>query len=125
MDGKCLRGSIDKATNKSAIYMVSAWSDQNPLVLGQQKVDDKSNEITAIPKLLEWLDITGAVITMDVMGCQTAIAEQIIEKKFESKNTCPEVGYESYNGKHGRHEKRAVRATPSLDKLKKHCSTHG
>ena len=62
--------SLDKASKKAAIHMVSAWAQQNHLVLGQVKVDDKSNEITAIPKLLERLDITGTVITIDAMGCQ-------------------------------------------------------
>jgi hypothetical protein len=57
--------------------MVSAWAQQNNLVLGQVKVDDKSNEITAIPKLLLRLDIAGAVITIDAMGCQKKIAKQI------------------------------------------------
>jgi predicted transposase YbfD/YdcC len=59
IDGKCLRRSMDTASQKAAIYMVSAWATQNQLVLGQQKVDDKSNEITAIPKLLMQLNITG------------------------------------------------------------------
>ena len=68
IDGKCLRRSIDKASKKAAIYRVSAWAQQNNLVLGQVKVDDKSNEITAIPKLLSRLDIAGAVITIDAMG---------------------------------------------------------
>ena len=77
IDGKCLRRSLDKASKKAAIYMVSAWAQQNNLVLGQVKVDDKSNEITAIPKLLSRLDIAGAVITIDAMGCQKKIAEQI------------------------------------------------
>ena len=81
IDGKCLRRSIDKASNKAAIYMVSAWSRQNSLVLGQVKVDDKSNEITAIPELLTRLDIAGAVITIDAMGCQKKIAEQIVQQK--------------------------------------------
>ena len=77
IDGKCLRRSIDRASKKAAIYMVSAWAQQNNLVLGQVKVDDKSNEITAIPKLLSRLNITGAVITIDAMGCQKKIAKQI------------------------------------------------
>ncbi len=81
IDGKCLRRSIDSASNKAAIYRVSAWSQQNSLVLGQVKVDDKSNEITAIPELLCRLDIAGAVITLDAMGCQKKIAEQIVQQK--------------------------------------------
>jgi predicted transposase YbfD/YdcC len=68
---------LDKASKKAAIYRVSAWAQQNNLVLGQVKVDDKANEITAIPKLLSRLDIAGAVITIDAMGCQKKIAEQI------------------------------------------------
>lgn len=60
--------------------MVSAWATQNQLVLGQQKVDDKSNEITAIPRLLMQLNIAGAVVTMDAMGCQTKVAEQIVNQ---------------------------------------------
>ncbi len=75
------RRSLDKASNKAAIYMVSAWSKQNGLVLDQVKVDDKSNEITAIPKLLTRLDIAGAVIMIDAMGCQKKIAEKIIQQK--------------------------------------------
>lgn len=80
IDGKCLRRSLDKASQKAAIHLVSAWAQQNSLVLGQVKVDAKSNEITAIPKLLERLDITGAIVTIDAMGCQKKIAEQIIRQ---------------------------------------------
>ena len=78
IDGKCLRRSIDKASNKAAIYMVSAWSRQNSLVLGQVKVDDKSNEITAIPELLTRLDIAGAVITIGSMKNQVGKSCKII-----------------------------------------------
>lgn len=80
LDGKTVRHSFDKSDKKSAIHMVSAWSVANRLVLGQVKVDSKSNEITAIPKLLRLLEIKGCLITIDAMGCQTAIAEQIIEQ---------------------------------------------
>jgi predicted transposase YbfD/YdcC len=80
LDGKTLRRSFDRATGKAAIHMVSAWASANYLVLGQVKVDDKSNEITAIPKLLELLDITGCVVTIDAMGCQKEIAEQIVDQ---------------------------------------------
>ena len=73
IDGKCLRRSVDKASKKAAIYRVSAWAQQNNLVLGQVKVADKSNEITAIPKLLSRLDIAGAVVTIDTMGCQKIV----------------------------------------------------
>ena len=80
LDGKTVRHSFDKSLKKSAIHMVSAWSVANRLVLGQVKVDSKSNEITAIPKLLKLLAIKGCLITIDAMGCQTAIAEQIIDQ---------------------------------------------
>ncbi len=137
IDGKCLRGSIDRASNKAAIYMVSAWAQKNQLILGQQKVDDKSNEITAIPQLLLQLDIAGAVVTIDAMGCQTKIAKQIIDQKadyvlslkgnqgelhddvvtyFES-DLSPEVGNENYDGGHGRIETRTIRATADIQWL--------
>lgn len=80
LDGKTVRRSFDKALGKSAIHMVSAWSSENHLILGQVKVDDKSNEITAIPKLLRLLVIKGCLVTIDAMGCQTEIAEQIVEQ---------------------------------------------
>lgn len=79
IDGKTLRRSFDRATGKGAIHMVSAWASVNRLVLGQQKVDEKSNEITAIPALLRLLEIKGCIVTIDAMGCQTKIAEQIID----------------------------------------------
>jgi predicted transposase YbfD/YdcC len=78
IDGKTLRHSFDKATGKSAIHMVSAWATANHISLGQVVVDAKSNEITAIPKLLQLLAISGSVVTIDAMGCQTAIAETIV-----------------------------------------------
>ncbi len=79
IDGKVLRGSFDTSSDKPAIHMVSAFSTASKLVLAQQKVDDKSNEITAIPKLLEMLVLKGAVVTIDAMGCQKAITKNIID----------------------------------------------
>jgi predicted transposase YbfD/YdcC len=78
IDGKALRGSFDKASAKSAVYMVSAFASANGIVLGQVKVDDKSNEITAIPKLLDALDVAGCIITIDAMGTQREIATKIV-----------------------------------------------
>ena len=78
IDGKTLRRSFDAARSKSAIHMVSAWATANHISLGQVVVDEKSNEITAIPKLLEILEIFGCLVTIDAMGCQTEIAEKII-----------------------------------------------
>lgn len=80
IDGKQLRGSRDEGNGQSAIDMVSAWATANELVLGQVKVEDKSNEIPAIPKLLELLDITGCLVTIDAIGTQTEIAETIVEQ---------------------------------------------
>jgi predicted transposase YbfD/YdcC len=79
VDGKKLRRSHDQATGKAAIYMVSAWATQNQLVLGQTKVAEKSNEISAIPELLRLLDISGCIVTIDALGTQTEITETIIE----------------------------------------------
>ena len=79
IDGKTLRRSFDAASGKAAIHMVSAWASANHVSLGQVVVDAKSNEITAIPKLLEMLELTGALVTIDAMGCQTEIAEKILK----------------------------------------------
>lgn len=79
IDGKTLRRSHDKTLGKGAIVMVSAWATANHLVLGQVKVDDKSNEIKAVPELLRALDISGCIITTDAMGCQKEIASLVIE----------------------------------------------
>ncbi len=145
IDGKCLRRSIDKASNKAVIYMVSAWTQQNSLVLDQVKVDEKSNEITAIPKLLSRLNIAGTVITMDAMGCQKKIAKLIIEKKtdyilslkgnqgnlhndvrtyFES-SLSPEAATVTFDGGHGRIETRSVRVTDEIEWLKENHSWSG
>ncbi len=83
IDGKQLRGSKDKVLGKRAIYMVSAWAEANELVLGQRKVDEKSNEITAIPELLKLLAISGCIVTIDAIGTQTNIAQTIIEAEAD------------------------------------------
>jgi len=131
IDGKCLRRSLDKASKKAAIHMVSAWAQQNNLVLGQVKVDGKSNEITAIPKLLSRLDIAGAVVTIDAMGCQKKIAQQIKQqggdhvfslkgnlhddvKTFFTSSLAPAVASVSHDGGHGRIETRSIRATADI-----------
>jgi predicted transposase YbfD/YdcC len=114
--------------------MVSAWAHHNNLVLGQVKVDDKSNEITAIPKLLSRLDIAGAVITIDAMGCQKKLTEQIKRqggdyvislkvnqgnlhddvKTFFTSSLSPTVASVSYAGDHGRIETRSIRVTDDI-----------
>jgi predicted transposase YbfD/YdcC len=82
IDGKTICGAKQKG-KKSPIHMVSAWAHHNNLVLGQVKVKEKSNEITAIPKLLEVLSIENSVVTIDAMGCQTGIVNKIIEKQAD------------------------------------------
>jgi predicted transposase YbfD/YdcC len=80
IDGKTLGGSHDAARGKAALHLVSAWGSRNGLVLGQLATDAKSNEITAIPQLLRVLNIQGATVTIDAMGCQKAIARQIVQQ---------------------------------------------
>jgi predicted transposase YbfD/YdcC len=82
IDGKTLRGTREPG-QKPLVPMVSAWSEANHLVLGQRKVDEKSNEISAIPKLLDALELAGTVVTLDAMGCQREIAAQIVGKKAD------------------------------------------
>jgi len=79
LDGKTLRQSFDTANHKAAIHMVSAWACENKMVFGQIATADKSNEITAIPKLLEMLVLDGSVVTIDAMGCQKKIAQKIVD----------------------------------------------
>jgi predicted transposase YbfD/YdcC len=83
IDGKQSRRSFDRPKGKTAINMVSAWASENQMVLGQVKVDEKSNEITAIPELLELLEVAGCIVTIDAMGCQTDIARKIVEKEAD------------------------------------------
>ena len=77
VDGKCLRGT------KTGLTLVNAWACENQCVLAQEVVDSKSNEITAIPKILEKLDLSGAIVTMDAMGTQKKIAKQIIDQQAD------------------------------------------
>lgn len=77
IDGKTLRRSFKENGKKGAIHMVSAWATGNQLVLGQYKVDEKSNEITAIPELIKLLNLSGSIVTIDAMGCQKVIAKAI------------------------------------------------
>jgi len=79
-DGKTLRRSHDRSEGKRALQMVSAWASANGVVLGQMKVDEESNEITAVPELLEALEIAGCIVTLDAIHCQTATVETVIEK---------------------------------------------
>lgn len=81
IDGKTLRGSFDTATGRNPLHLVSAWAGQTRLTLGQIATETKSNEITAIPLLLELLDLQGHTVTIDAMGCQKEIAAKIVQRK--------------------------------------------
>ena len=83
IDGKTVRRSHDRTLGKGAIHMVNVWASSNGLALGQGKVEEKSNEITAIPKLLQLLELAGCIVTIDAMGCQKEIAQQIIEAQAD------------------------------------------
>jgi predicted transposase YbfD/YdcC len=80
---KRLRQSYDSADDKAAIHVVRAWASINRLVLGQRKVDTKSNEITAIPQLIKVLELDGCIVTIEAMGCQKQIAKQIIDRNAD------------------------------------------
>jgi hypothetical protein len=80
IDGKAVRRAIARGNKRSFVHMVSAFTSANSLVLGQVKVDEKSNEITAIPRLLKLLQLKGAIVTIDAAGCQETIANEIVER---------------------------------------------
>jgi predicted transposase YbfD/YdcC len=143
IDGKTLRRSFDRAKGRSALHLVHAWATANHLLLGQVAVDQKSNEITAIPVLLKMLSISGAIVTIDAMGCQKEIAHTIRDRKadyilalkanherlFEQVVAFWEAGYarrmkgpdiryhRQWNESHGRFEARRCWATSDLDWL--------
>ena len=81
IDGKTVRGSVDSEQGGKALHSVSAWATETRLVLGQCKTAEKSNEIVAIPELLDLIDVQGCIVTIDAMGCQTKIIERIVTKK--------------------------------------------
>ena len=143
IDGKTLRKSYDKKSNKAAIHMVSAWASASRLVLGQVKTEEKSNEITAIPELLDFLDIKGCIVTIDAMGCQKKIVKKIIDRggdyAIAVKGNQPGLFqavddifgsasvqkldssefdfYRSDNTDHGRHEIRWCLTTDNLEEI--------
>ena len=143
IDGKTLRKSFDKASEQSPIHMVSAFATATKLVLGQEKVNEKSNEITAIPKLLRLLDIKGAVVTLDAMGCQKNIAKQIKDqggeyvlalkgnqehlyhdvvrhfRDFSERKTQSDHYYETREKAHGREEHRECLVSEAVQGLRK------
>lgn len=143
IDGKSLRGTYQKERNKVAVHMVSAYGTRNGLVLGQVKTSEKSNEITAIPKLLKLLNLEGCIVTIDAAGCQKEIVRDIIDQKAdyvlslkgnqgrlhedvklyldtEEKKTKSRVTYDSYETiekEHGRIDTRRYWITESVDWL--------
>lgn len=145
IDGKTVRKSNAQDPSKNPIHLVSAWSSANHLVLAQVKTEEKSNEITAIPHLLEMLDLSGEIVTIDAMGCQRKIAKNILEKEadyvlslknnqktlhedvqflfqgFEKASWKEFIGttYESSEKNHGRIVTRKIWATKDLGDLGK------
>lgn len=115
IDGKAIRGSKDSFHEKSPIHMVSAWASQNQLVLGQLKVDEKSNEITAIPALLDLLDVEGSIVSIDAMGTQTAIAEKIMERKADYILAVKENQKELLEQMAGRFNRQKADSTEQID----------
>jgi predicted transposase YbfD/YdcC len=144
IDGKTLRHSYDTELNQSAIHMVSTWAATNRMVLGQVKVAEKSNEITAIPELIEALDLADSIVTIDALGCQKEIAARISEKDADyilavkgnqehlyedikhlfdvllQQETQPSSldYYETYDEQHGRSELRRYWTTSLLTTLR-------
>lgn len=135
LDGKTMRGSFDVKKEIKARHIVSAWAQGCRLVLGQEKVDDKSNEITAIPELLKRIDVLGNVITIDAMGCQRDICQAIVERGgdyvislkgnqgtlhedvrlfFEDQVSEVEQTWEEWDKGHGRIEHRLCKATSDI-----------
>lgn len=144
IDGKTLRDTLDRAHGKAALHLVSAWATQNHLALGQVATDAKSNEITAIPRLLQLLDLVGAIVTIDAMGCQKEIAQQIrqggadyvlavkdnqphlfedvqatMTERLDQELVLPETNYfETIEVGHGRKEVRTYTLVTDLDKVR-------
>lgn len=143
IDGKTARASGDAASNQNPLHVVSAWANANHLVLGQEAVDAKSNEITAVPRLLEAIDVAGGIVTLDALGCQKEIAAKIRERKAdyvlavkgnqehleediveafaavdEERSTAIVDIYETQSKGHGREERRVCDTMPVPDDLR-------
>jgi predicted transposase YbfD/YdcC len=154
IDGKTARASLDRAAEQNPLHVVSAWATDQGLLLGQVAVDEKSNEITAIPKLLEMLELKGALVTIDAMGCQREIATTIHAKggdyllavkgnqehleadiiaAFAAADDRREQGqagdlptvYESADADHGRAEQRCCEALPAPKTMRTHARWAG
>ena len=145
LDGKTLRRSFDRASFTSPLHLVSAWAVEQRLVLGQMAVEDKSNEITAVPQLLKMLCLKGVVVTADALNCQREIAAQIIEQGgdyvlalkanqgtlfadvqlFVDDPKTPLAWAESVDGDHGRIEVRQAALSPDIAWLQEHHAWPG
>lgn len=140
IDGKVLRRSFDKASGKSALHMVSAWGCEQRLVLGQVATDAKSNEITAVPKLLQMLSLEGSIVTVDALNCQREIAQQVVDQKgdyvmalkgnqgtlhddvrsfLDDPETKLSVSDSTVDGDHGRIETRTAMVSTDISWLQK------
>ena len=138
IDGKVLRRSFDRASEKSALHMVSAWGCKQRLVLAQIPTDAKSNEITAVPKLLAMLSLKGTIVTTDALNCQRAIAQQIVDQGgdyalalkgnqttlhddvvrfFDDPASQVSTAKPTVDGDHGRIETRTATVSPEIEWL--------
>jgi predicted transposase YbfD/YdcC len=151
LDGKRLRRSFDSVTGSTALHLVSAWATEQHLVLGQVKVAEGGNEITALPELLSLLDVAGCVVTIDAIGCQRELARQIVAQgadyvlavKANQPALLEDVqlflddayeqgfrgvshqGHQSFDAEHGRQERRAYFVTGEVDWLRERHQTDG
>ena len=135
-DGKKIKGESPKSRGNQGLYILSAWVNEHRLCIGQQKIQDKSNEITAIPKLLESIDVKGAMVSIDAIGCQKSIARKIVDKggnyllavkqnqgalhqEIKENFECLEgISFdEQWEYDHGRYEERKCRILSALDVL--------
>jgi predicted transposase YbfD/YdcC len=145
IDGKAVRRSFDKASQKGCVHLVNAWVAETRCVLGQVACEEKSNEITAVPKLLEMLALKGCIVTLDAMGCQRAIVEKIVEKEADyiialkgNQETLYEAAKKAFAGEgegkkttlaytetfeegHGRVETRRCWVTPRVEDYEQHA----
>lgn len=149
IDGKAVRRSFDKANQKGCVHLVNAWVAENRFVLGQVACEEKSNEITAIPQLLEMIALKGCIVTLDAMGCQKAIVEKIVERGADyvialkgNQETLHEAAKEAFAGEgegkktalayketfeegHGRAETRRCWVTPRVEGYEHHGEWKG
>jgi len=146
LDGKTMRGSFNRQKDVKPRHIVSAWAEGCRLVLGQEKVDEKSNEITAIPLLLEKLDVSGNIITLDAMGCQRSICEDIVDRGgdyvislkgnqgtlhedvrvfFEKEKVNVDQTWQEVDKGHGRVEQRTCHVSDAIEWLQERHSWPG